>query len=203
MADVEGRPVRSVPARRGQRQDRRSAPRTPATTGRRRRSRSSSCRWAPTESGCRCARRSPASARYLLSKVLGLNATQESTLGLIFHWAEQSDCPLLDLKDLRAVISHLTSDEGKADLKSLGGVSAHDGGRHPAGAGQPARPRAATRSSASPKLRPERPAARRRPRAAASSRCSSSAVSRRARCMFSTFLMWVLADLFDATARGR
>ena len=25
----------------------------------------------------------------LLSKVLGLNATQESTLGLIFHWADQ------------------------------------------------------------------------------------------------------------------
>ena len=25
----------------------------------------------------------------LLSKVLGLNGTQESTLGLIFHWAEQ------------------------------------------------------------------------------------------------------------------
>ena len=24
----------------------------------------------------------------LLSKVLGLNATQESTLGLIFHWAK-------------------------------------------------------------------------------------------------------------------
>ena len=32
--------------------------------------------------------RSPASARSCLSKVLGLNATQESTLGLIFHWAE-------------------------------------------------------------------------------------------------------------------
>ena len=36
----------------------------------------------------------------LLSKVLGLNATQESTLGLIFHWADQQDYELLDLKDL-------------------------------------------------------------------------------------------------------
>jgi DNA helicase HerA-like ATPase len=64
----------------------------------------------------------------LLSKVLGLNATQESTLGLIFHWAEQQTYELLDLKDLRAVISYLTSDEGKAELKSLGGVSATTAG---------------------------------------------------------------------------
>ncbi|CAM2794224.1 helicase HerA-like domain-containing protein [Skermania piniformis] len=59
----------------------------------------------------------------LLSKVLGLNQTQESTLGLIFHWADSNGLLLLDLKDLRAVITHLTSDEGKADLKGIGGVS--------------------------------------------------------------------------------
>src|SRR6201993_3820242 len=64
----------------------------------------------------------------LLSKVLGLNATQESTLGLIFHWAQQKDYELLDLKDLREVISYLTSDEGKGELKSLGGVSAQTAG---------------------------------------------------------------------------
>ncbi len=59
----------------------------------------------------------------LLSKVLDLNDTQESTLGLIFHYADQNNLPLLDLKDLRAVVSHLTSAEGKADLSALGGVS--------------------------------------------------------------------------------
>lgn len=59
----------------------------------------------------------------LLSKVLGLNATQESTLGLVFHWADARALPLLDLKDLRAVIMHLSSDEGKQDLRELGGVS--------------------------------------------------------------------------------
>ncbi|MGV0874460.1 helicase HerA-like domain-containing protein [Mycolicibacterium sp. XJ879] len=59
----------------------------------------------------------------LLSKVLGLNKTQESTLGLIFHWADQQGLPLLDLKDLRSVIQYLTSDEGKPLLKSLGAVS--------------------------------------------------------------------------------
>ncbi len=59
----------------------------------------------------------------LLSKVLGLNETQESTLGLIVHWADERNLPLLDLKDLRAVIMHLTGDEGKEDLRALGGVS--------------------------------------------------------------------------------
>ena len=64
----------------------------------------------------------------LLSKVLDLNDTQESTLGLIFHWADQRSLPLLDTKDLRAVIQHLTSDEGKADLKGIGGVSSATAG---------------------------------------------------------------------------
>lgn len=64
----------------------------------------------------------------LLSKVLGLNETQESTLGLIFHWADKNGLALLDLKDLRAVITHLTSPEGKEDLKGIGGVSAATAG---------------------------------------------------------------------------
>ena len=49
----------------------------------------------------------------LLSKVLGLNDTQESSLGLIFHYADRVGLPLLDLADLRAVVAFLTSDEGK------------------------------------------------------------------------------------------
>ncbi|WP_084613918.1 helicase HerA-like domain-containing protein [Nakamurella lactea] len=64
----------------------------------------------------------------LLSKVLGLNDTQESTLGLIFHWADTQKLPLLDIKDLREVIQYLTSDQGKADLKNLGGVSSATAG---------------------------------------------------------------------------
>ena len=64
----------------------------------------------------------------LLSKVLGLNATQESTLGLIFHYADQKQLALLDTKDLRAVIQHLLSDEGKVELKGIGGVSAATAG---------------------------------------------------------------------------
>ncbi|MGD9621421.1 MAG: helicase HerA-like domain-containing protein [Mycolicibacterium sp.] len=64
----------------------------------------------------------------LLSKVLGLNQTQESTLGLIFHWADQQGLALLDLKDLRSVIQFLTSDAGKPQLKALGAVSSSTAG---------------------------------------------------------------------------
>ncbi|MFJ9905460.1 helicase HerA-like domain-containing protein [Streptomyces sp. NPDC101152] len=59
----------------------------------------------------------------LLSKLLRLNPTQEQSLGLIFHYADQKGLELIDLKDLRAVVAFLTSDEGKADLKSIGGLS--------------------------------------------------------------------------------
>ena len=59
----------------------------------------------------------------LLSKVLGLNETQESSLGLVFHYADTEGLALLDLADLRALLQHLTSDEGKEELKGIGGLS--------------------------------------------------------------------------------
>jgi DNA helicase HerA-like ATPase len=64
----------------------------------------------------------------LLSRVLGLNDTQESSLGLVFHHADKHGLPLLDLPDLRAVVQHLTSEEGKPELKELGGLSAATAG---------------------------------------------------------------------------
>jgi DNA helicase HerA-like ATPase len=60
----------------------------------------------------------------LLAKVLGLNDTQESSLGLVFHYARSASLPLVDLADLRDVLTFLTGAEGKAELKSLGGLSA-------------------------------------------------------------------------------
>jgi len=64
----------------------------------------------------------------LLSKVLGLNATQESSLGLVFHYADTKGLWLDTIEDLRAVIQFLTSDAGKADLKELGGISSATAG---------------------------------------------------------------------------
>src|SRR6201992_907742 len=57
----------------------------------------------------------------LLAKVLGANQTQEQSLTLVFHYADQKGLPLLDLSDLRALLSYLASDEGKADLTGIGG----------------------------------------------------------------------------------
>ncbi|TFC95928.1 MULTISPECIES: helicase HerA-like domain-containing protein [Cryobacterium] len=59
----------------------------------------------------------------LLSKVLGLNDTQESSLGLVFHYADQAGLPLLDLTDLRAVLTFLVSDAAAGELTELGGLS--------------------------------------------------------------------------------
>ncbi len=59
----------------------------------------------------------------LLSKVLELNQTQEDTLGLVFHFADTKQLELIDLADLKAVLMYLSSPEGKAELTGIGGVS--------------------------------------------------------------------------------
>jgi uncharacterized protein len=130
----------------------------------------------------------------LMSKVLGLNATQESSLTLIFHWADKKGLALLDLKDLQSVIAHLTSDEGKAELKGIGGVSAATAGvilREIVGLegqgadvffGEPAFATSdliATKGDLGVLSVLELPAVQDRPQ------------------LFSTFLMWLLADLFQ------
>ena len=130
----------------------------------------------------------------LLSKVLGLNPTQESTLGLIFHWADQKGLSLLDLKDLRAVIQFLTSDEGKPELKALGAVS-------PTTAGVILRAlvnleaEGADTFFGEPELEPKDLM-----RVDAQGRGVITLLEVGAQAarpvMFSTFLMWVLADLF-------
>ena len=59
----------------------------------------------------------------LLARALSLNTTQEQALQLIFAWADGQGLELVDLPDLRSVISFLTSDEGKDELATIGGVS--------------------------------------------------------------------------------
>ena len=131
----------------------------------------------------------------LLSKVLGLNDTQESSLGLIFHYADQAGLPLLDLADLRAVVQFLTSDEGKADLKGLGGLSS-------ATAGVILRELISFQNQGAdaffgePEFESSDFLEVDRRRARASSASSSCPTSRTGPRVFSTFLMWLLADLF-------
>jgi uncharacterized protein len=59
----------------------------------------------------------------LLAKVLSANETQEQSLALVFRFADEKGLPLLDLTDLRALLQYLESDQGKAELEGLGGVS--------------------------------------------------------------------------------
>ena len=59
----------------------------------------------------------------LLAKVLGSNKTQESSLALVFRYADERGLALVDLEDLRALLTFLDSKEGKEDLSGIGGVS--------------------------------------------------------------------------------
>jgi DNA helicase HerA-like ATPase len=59
----------------------------------------------------------------LLAKVLDANETQEQSLALLFRYADQKQLPLLDLADLRSLLTFLASDEGKVELTGIGGVS--------------------------------------------------------------------------------
>lgn len=131
----------------------------------------------------------------LLSKVLGLNATQESSLGLVFHYADKNGLALLDLKDLRAVVQFLTSDEGKADLKALGGLSS-------ATAGVILRQLIAFADQGADAFfgEPEFDTAdllRTGPDGKGVISCLELPAVKDKPQLFSTFLMWLLADLFD------
>jgi DNA helicase HerA-like ATPase len=59
----------------------------------------------------------------LLAKVLQANETQEQSLSLVFRYADQKGLPLLDLSDLRALLTFLDSEDGKAELTGIGGVA--------------------------------------------------------------------------------
>ncbi|MFD7905827.1 MULTISPECIES: helicase HerA-like domain-containing protein [unclassified Kitasatospora] len=131
----------------------------------------------------------------LLSKVLDLNETQESSLSLVFHYADRAGLELYDLKDLTAVIGFLTSPEGKEELRTVGGLSSATAGvilraltvleNEGAGAffGEPEFDTAELLRTAADGRGVvsvlELPAVQDRPR------------------LFSTFLMWLLADLYQ------
>jgi DNA helicase HerA-like ATPase len=59
----------------------------------------------------------------LLGKALSLNDTQTSVLTMVVRYADDSQLPLLDLSDLRAVLQFLGTDEGKPALVRYGGMS--------------------------------------------------------------------------------
>jgi uncharacterized protein len=65
----------------------------------------------------------------LLSKILELNENQEGTIAIIFKYCDDKKLPLLDLNDLRAVLQHITSGEGKKEVEeNYGAISTSTSG---------------------------------------------------------------------------
>jgi DNA helicase HerA-like ATPase len=131
----------------------------------------------------------------LLAKVLGSNETQASSLSLVFHYADQAGLALLDLADLRAVLLFLTSDEGQAELKNIGGLS-------PATAGVLLRDIIELEQHGAEAFfgEPELEIAdllRVTPEGQGVISCLELAAVQDKPRLFSTFLMWLLAELFQ------
>ena len=131
----------------------------------------------------------------LLSRVMDLNETQESSLQLVFHFADKNNLELIDLKDLRAVIQFLTSAEGKDELEELGGLSK-------ATAGVILRELITLEAQGMEKFfgEPEFDTAellRTAPDGRGVVSCLELPTLQTKPMLFSTFLMWLLADLFE------
>ena len=132
----------------------------------------------------------------LLAKILKANETQEQSLALVFHYADAKGLPLLDLADLRALLTFLDSDAGKAELEGIGGLAKATVGvllRALVGPRGRRRQRVLRRAAA---RRSPTCCARRRT-AAASSPCLELPAVQDKPTLFSTALMWLLAELFE------
>ena len=132
----------------------------------------------------------------LLGKILGANETQEQSLQLVFHYADTKDLDLLDLADLRALLTFLDSDEGKDELEGIGGLSGATVGvllRSHGGARDRRRHRVLRRAAAGHR----RPACAwtRDGRGVVS--CVELAAVQEHPELWSTALMWLVAELFE------
>lgn len=54
----------------------------------------------------------------LLSKILDLNDTQAGVLAVIFKYADDSKLPIIDLNDLKKLVSYLAEGQGAEEIKS-------------------------------------------------------------------------------------
>jgi DNA helicase HerA-like ATPase len=132
----------------------------------------------------------------LLSKVLDANETQASSLALVFYYADQKGLPLLDLVDLVDLLTYLTGDEGKAELKTIGGLSSATAGvllRKLVELTQ----QDAESFFGEPEVTVDS-LIRLAPDGRGVVNCLELAAVQDRPKLFSTFLMWLLAELFEA-----
>jgi DNA helicase HerA-like ATPase len=65
----------------------------------------------------------------LLSKILGLNDTQQGVLNILFKYCDDKGMPLVDLADLKKVLNFLSDGPGAAEIKeSYGKISTSSSG---------------------------------------------------------------------------
>lgn len=65
----------------------------------------------------------------LFSKMLELNDNQEGAVAIVFKYCDDKKMPLLDLKDFRAVLQHLSEGDGKKEIKeNYGAISPSSSG---------------------------------------------------------------------------
>ncbi|KQM72743.1 ATPase [Pedobacter sp. Leaf216] len=58
----------------------------------------------------------------LLSKILDLNDTQSGVMAVIFKYADDNKMPIIDLNDLKKLVSYLSEGAGAAEIKSSYGT---------------------------------------------------------------------------------
>jgi uncharacterized protein len=60
----------------------------------------------------------------LFSKILELNENQEGAIAIVFKYCDDKNLPLLDIKDFRAALQHVTDGEGKKEVEqNYGAIS--------------------------------------------------------------------------------
>lgn len=65
----------------------------------------------------------------LLSKIFELNDTQSGVLAILFKYADDQDLPMVDLNDLKKVLSYLSEGPGAAEIKAdYGSISSSTAG---------------------------------------------------------------------------
>ena len=131
----------------------------------------------------------------LLGKALSLNETQTSVLTLVFKYADDSGLPLLDLSDLRAVLQFLVSDEGKAGAGAATAACPRRRWACCCGRWSSWRPRARSSSSAS-RSSTSTTCCRTTSDGRGVVTCLELADAQDKPALFSTFMMWLLAELY-------
>ena len=142
------------------------------------------------------ARPSPTSGRSCSARCCRRTRRRSRAVSLVFRYADQKGLPLLDLSDLRSLLTFLASEDGKAELTGIGGVASADDRRAPAPA-RPARGRRrhrVLRRAAAPDRRPD---ADRPPDGRGIISCLELPAVQDKPTLFSTALMWLLAELFE------